>query len=156
MKHNVRVISLRFYLLFLLLYWSLEHRTFKKKFFWLLVSLFSLFLWRPQHFLVISFSVFISLFLVLGTLFTFLFVLSLYTCQSELVAVVQNTRIIENGGDAKYFCSKILKNSKYLNVFPSAKFCNYIIYRWFLIRSCDNLSLVIPNNKTVEHWQLKV
>ena len=32
------------------------------------------------------------------------------------------------------------------------------IYRWFLIRSCtrDNLSLVIPNNKTIEHWRLKV
>ena len=25
------------------------------------------------------------------------------------------------------------------------------IYRWFLSWSCDNLCLVIPNNKTVEH-----
>ena len=24
------------------------------------------------------------------------------------------------------------------------------------IRSCDSLSLVIPNNKTIEHWRLKV
>ena len=30
------------------------------------------------------------------------------------------------------------------------------IYRWFLIHSCDNLSQVIPNNKTLEHWRLKV
>ena len=28
------------------------------------------------------------------------------------------------------------------------------IYRWFSFRSCDILSLVIPNNKTVEHWRL--
>ena len=30
------------------------------------------------------------------------------------------------------------------------------IYRRFLIHSHDSLSLVIPNNKTLEHWLLKV
>ena len=30
------------------------------------------------------------------------------------------------------------------------------IYRRFLVHAHDNLSLVIPNNKTIEHWQLWV
>ena len=30
------------------------------------------------------------------------------------------------------------------------------INRWFSILSSDNLSLVIPNNKRLEHWLLKV
>ena len=30
------------------------------------------------------------------------------------------------------------------------------IYRWFLICSRDSLSLVIPNNKMLEHWRLKL
>ena len=29
------------------------------------------------------------------------------------------------------------------------------MYRRFSIHACDNLSLAIPNNKTLEHWQLK-
>ena len=32
----------------------------------------------------------------------------------------------------------------------------HIIYRQFLFCSRDSLSLVIPNNRTIDHWQLKV
>ena len=39
------------------------------------------------------------------------------------------------------------------NCFPDYRVS---IYRWFLICFRDSLSLVIPNNKRIEHWWLKV
>ena len=46
-------------------------------------------------------------------------------------------------------CLNYISNNKFFGEYNK-------IYRWFSIRSRDNLGLVIPNNKTIEHGWLGV
>ena len=57
---------------------------------------------------------------------------------------------------SKYRSKKIKPTILQIAILIRMHISKQCIYRQFLIRSHDNLSLVIPNNKMLEHWWLKV